>query len=87
MNDNQMVRSVYLKKSVDWQHEREFRWLLFNETAEPVFVSIRNSIKAVVLGWKFPQNQVSQAKMYCAELGCECWAIEYHHPKFELMDL
>ena len=87
MNDNFMLHSVYLKKSVDWMHEREFRWLLFNEAGEPVFVSIQGSIKAVVLGWKFPENQVSQAKMYCDKLGCECWAIEYWHSNFELTSL
>jgi hypothetical protein len=81
---NEMLRSIYFKKSVDWKHENEYRWLLFSESKETTYVSIENAVEAVVLGCKFPPNQFSQAKNYCKDLGCSCYLLEYQHPRYQL---
>ncbi len=85
MNENSMLRSTYFKKSIDWKEECEYRWLLFERTEKPVFVSIEKSIEVVVLGSQFPQNQVSQVKAYCREIGSRCFCLEYRHPKYQLL--
>lgn len=84
INENEMLRSIYFKKSIDWIHENEFRWLFFSESKETIYVSIENSVKAVVLGCEFPPNQFSQAKAYCEYLGCSCYVLKYQHPQYQL---
>ena len=87
MNDNKMLRSIYFKKSIDWKEECEYRWLLFARTEKPIYVSIENSIKAVVLGSRFPLNQWSQVKDYCREIGSSCFWLEYRHPEYQLLPI
>ena len=84
MNRNRMLKSIYFKKSIDWKEECEYRWLLFDSTEKPIYVSIENSIKAVVLGSKFPANQFSQVKAYCQELGIPYYLLIYRHPQYKL---
>ena len=84
INQNAMLQSIYFKKSIDWRDESEYRWLIFAQTEKPIYVSIENSIKAVVLGSQFPLNQVSQAKDYCREIDSSCYQLEYRHPKYQL---
>lgn len=87
INDNQMLDSIFFKKSSDWSGEAEFRWLLFKESSNEIFVPIQGAIQAVVLGWKFPANQVSQAKAYCRSLNCPCFKLSYQHPKYSLNNI
>jgi Protein of unknown function (DUF2971) len=87
INDNEMLQSIYFKKSIDWEHENEYRWLLYSESKEPICVPIVDAVKAVVLGCKFPQNQRSQAQMYCKDLGCPCYILEYQHPRYHLQQI
>ena len=87
LNKNSMLRSIYFKKSIDWRDEGEYRWLLFARTEKPVYVSIENSIKTVVLGSRFPPNQVSQVKAYCREIGSPCFWLQYLHPEYQLVPI
>lgn len=83
ISKNYYLHSLYLKKSEDWRDENEYRWLLYHASTDPVFVDISSSIKAVVLGTRFPLNQYKQVKPYCASLGCDCYQLRYNHPKYE----
>jgi hypothetical protein len=87
INANQMLTSQYFKKSIDWAGEKEFRWLMYSESKQDTLVSIQGSIKAVVLGWKFPPDRFSEVKDYCADLGCSCFILDYQHPTYKLMQL
>jgi len=91
INANQMLKSQYFKKSIDWVGEKEFRWLMYSESKQDTLVSIKSSIKssikAVVLGWKFPSERFSEVKDYCADLGCSCFILDYQHPTYELVRL
>ena len=82
IDKNRMLKSIFFKKSIDWVGEQERRWLVFHEEKNEIFISIKSSIKAVVLGSEFPINQISQAKMYCKDLGCPCFMLGYHHPEY-----
>lgn len=84
INENRMLKSIFFKKSIDWIGEQERRWLVFHEDKKEILISIKSSIKAVVLGSEFPINQISQAKMYCKGLGCPCYMLDYQHPQYTL---
>ncbi len=85
MNENSMLRSIFFKKSIDWKEECEYRWLLFGQTEKPIYVSIEDSIEAVVLGSQFPLNQWSQVRAYCQQIGSPCFRLLYWHPKYQLL--
>lgn len=82
INANYMLKSIYFKKGSDWVEENEYRWLLYSESFEPYFVDISDAIQAVVLGSRFPLNQVPQAKTYCKALACDCYQLNYEYPKY-----
>ena len=88
MNENGILKNVYFRKGIDWDKENEYRWLLFSESKEPIYVSIEGVVEYVVLGWQFPPNQFSQAKKYCSALGsCPCYCLTYNHPKYSIETL
>ena len=87
INENEMLKSVFFKKNIDWIGEQERRWLIFHEDKKEIFMSIKSSIKAVVLGSEFPDNQISQATMYCNDLGSPCYMLDYQHPQYTLNEV
>lgn len=87
INSNKMLKSLYFKKGIDWAGEKEFRWLMYSESKQDTLVSIQSSIKAVVLGWKFPTERFSEVKGYCADLGCSCFILDYQYPTYTLTQL
>ncbi len=87
IKENDMTKSILFKKDKDWENESEYRWLVYSEKEEDIFIPIEKSIKAVVLGANFPTNQISQAQSYCKDLRCACYLLEYRHPKYELKKL
>jgi hypothetical protein len=46
---------LYFQKSIDWRDEQEFRWVARGKTNEPLFVSIANSLQAIIVGQRFPE--------------------------------
>ncbi len=87
LNSNQMLHSVYFKKSIDWEDECEYRWLLFSESGKPVLVSIDDCVEAVVLGCNFPEKKVPDTIAYCNILACQCYKLDYLHPKYKISPL
>ena len=85
INQNRMLHSIYMKKSIDWRDECEFRWLVYNELTEPLVVSIGQTVEAVVLGCKFPTERFNEAKKYSERLSSPCYVLDYQHPKYQLM--
>ena len=81
LNYNRMMHSIYFKKSIDWKDECEFRWLVFSEKCEPIFISIEDCIEAVVLGVEFPYDKFEEAKRYCNILNIPCSVMSYDHPR------
>jgi hypothetical protein len=47
-------RTYFFTKAEDWSSEIEWRWVLRGADSEPEYVSIRDSLKAIVLGEDFP---------------------------------
>ena len=84
MNENFKLKFLYFRKSKNWKDESEYRWLLFDPTEDRIFVPIENSIKAVVLGHRFPPCRIDDVKAYCKELCCPCYRLYYQHPQYKL---
>lgn len=87
INKGSMLDSIFFKKSKDWEGEEEYRWLIYSKNKGDIYIPIKKSVEAVVLGWKFPSNQFSQVKAYCENLECHCYVLDYQHPKYEFVRL
>ncbi|WP_394165529.1 DUF2971 domain-containing protein [Neptunomonas phycophila] len=87
INENFMLNSVYFKKDIDWENESEIRWLLYSNSENDTLVEIDNSIKAVVLGYKFDNEKIEVVKEYCRILACECYKISYEYQNYDLVKL
>ena len=42
-------------KNQDWKNENEYRYLIFNDNNNDIFVSIENSIEGIIFGYNFPK--------------------------------
>jgi hypothetical protein len=47
--------SYFFTKAEDWSSEIEWRWVLCGQDSEPEHVSIKHSLRAIILGVDFPQ--------------------------------
>lgn len=86
INHNKMLRSIYFKKGYDWQEEYEYRWLLYSERTEKILVNVPEAIHTVVLGNEFPESKYEEVKSYCENLDCKCFALNYRHPAYNLIE-
>lgn len=59
--DHQLAHynELYFHKSKDWSAEFEYRWVLFDGSAEDLYVDIRHCLKAVIFGEALPPDQVA----------------------------
>lgn len=85
INQNSMLKSIYFKKGIDWENESEYRWIYYSERKN-IFVDIKNSIHSVVLGNRFPRDSWERAKNLCKELKCNCYMLDYQHPRYKLIE-
>lgn len=84
LNSNS-IESIYFKKGKDWKNENEYRWIYYSERDE-IFVDIKSSIHSVVLGYKFPRDSWERAIKLCKELNCNCYKLDYQHPRYKLIE-
>lgn len=62
---------LFFLKSDDWTTEYEFRGLLTSAEDEYAFAEYGTSLRAVVLGEKFPEWQIAGAKQVCDAINVE----------------
>jgi hypothetical protein len=72
LSANDMLRSIYFKKSIDWQGEDEYRLLIYSERDGDELISIDGVVGFVVLGQDFPEDRVEEARELCRTLQCPC---------------
>ncbi len=87
LSDNEMLRSIYFKKSIDWKAEDEYRLLLYSERDGEELVPIKGVAKFVILGQRFPRDHIDVALRFCRELGCKCYQMIYQHPNYSVQEL
>ena len=57
----------FFNKSLDWEHEDEFRWIIRGTTNDPLFVNISDSLRAILLGVDFPRTRLLEVHEYCSQ--------------------
>ncbi|MHC1740101.1 MAG: DUF2971 domain-containing protein [Anaerolineaceae bacterium] len=61
-------KEFFLKKTMDWKSEHEFRWLIHDNKGEPIYIPILGAIKGVIVGPDFPKVYEPTIIMLCKEL-------------------
>ena len=61
-------RELFFKKAVDWQTEAEFRIVLRTDHSEPVYVSIGQALRYVVLGARVPAVYIPALSQLCSPI-------------------
>ena len=57
---SQYYGAFFLRKLRDWETEREYRWIIGPSQCDYAFVSIENSLSAILVGIDFPRKRVSE---------------------------
>ena len=50
------LRQLFLQKLKDWSNEAEYRWIYFDNNPEPLYISFEDALKAIVIGYRVPEN-------------------------------
>ena len=50
VNKNFSLQHRLFNKDIDWEHENEYRWLVFSEILENICIDYNDALKAIVLG-------------------------------------
>lgn len=87
LNQNENLTSIFFKKSIDWKDECEHRWLAYHPSENDLFINLTGLINGVVLGIEFPKNQYSQARLYCKKSEIPLYALNYQHPKYQILKI
>jgi hypothetical protein len=87
LNQNENLTSIFFKKSIDWKDECEHRWLAYHPSENDLFINLTGLINGVVLGIEFPKNQFSQARLYCKKSKIPLYALNYQHPKYQILKI
>lgn len=78
---DQWYQHLYFCKALDWSTEEESRWVLLSDSNQPEFVSIEESLHAVVLGVDFPEGERSKVEKLCEKLKIHVGWIVWDHRK------
>ena len=62
-------RELFFTKDVDWETEREYRWVVVNETPLPVFVDVSDCIRLIVLGESFSAARLPSVRHATKAMG------------------
>lgn len=87
INHNDMLRSIYFKKAMDWSDECEYRWLVYSNKSGDMLIDVKKAIHSVVLGCNFPAEKYDEVRGYCRNLKCDCYALNYCHPRYDLIKM
>jgi Protein of unknown function (DUF2971) len=73
----QNVGPLFLLKLIDWQSEHEFRFVELADGNEYTYVDFGDTLRAVVLGDRFPGWQIYGAIEMCRPLDAELWQMAW----------
>lgn len=65
--------SLFFTKLLDWQGEQEFRFTLFAPPKTELFLDFAETLQAVIVGEKFPYDQVDNARAAAEAAGAKLW--------------
>jgi hypothetical protein len=64
----QSVWPLFFEKMADWRDEREFRWLVFDNTGDDVFVDISDSLEAIMYGQRTRKSDIVRIMQATSDL-------------------
>jgi hypothetical protein len=73
----QHYMSRFLIKTIDWESEYEYRWLVHSTTKKPEYVSIDGAIKSVIVGSDFPRVYEESLISLCKGLNIPAGQIKW----------
>ena len=56
----------FFQKNKDWENESEFRWIVRGDTNDPIFINIKSSLRAILVGSFFPEERLEELHTYCS---------------------
>ena len=65
-------QALFLRKLTDWSHEREYRWILFDDTDDPRDIPFADALKAIVIGHGVPKELERQFYKHCIRHESAC---------------
>jgi Protein of unknown function (DUF2971) len=71
--------ALLFTKLADWQGEWEYRFVVLGKGDDYVYCSIGNSLRAVILGHRFPPWQGESARKLCEEHGLALYRVHWEH--------
>lgn len=67
----QKHRSLFFEKLIDWESEREYRFVTTAPPSEPLYASFDDALLAVIVGEKFPDWQRPSAIEACRQVNAD----------------
>ena len=62
---------LFFRKLLDWQTEQEYRYVVMGDESGRMFVDYADTLRAVIVGARFPEWQVAGAAKVCQDAGVE----------------
>ena len=68
------VRTLFFEKMTDWRDESEYRWVMFSDRDEDVFIEFKDSLAGIMFGDNTPAEDIDAILRFTDELGISCMA-------------
>lgn len=82
INHNHLLESYFFTKSLCWEHEKEYRWLIFTESPDDISIVYGDALHGVVLG----SNTDISCLNYCRSLNIEnIYQVIFQDNQFKLI--
>src|SRR6266851_891821 len=60
-------KELFFQKAIDWSHEAEYRYLLWDRERDAHIFSFGSTLKGLVLGPSLPEGKLHELKRYCRQ--------------------
>lgn len=61
-------KDCFLRKTIDWKSEHEYRWLIHDKKNDPIYIPTIGAIKGVIVGPDFPKVYETTLAILCKEM-------------------
>jgi Protein of unknown function (DUF2971) len=75
----QHYRDLFLLKTLDWESEHEYRYVAHKPDDDYLYIPFSDSLKAVIVGARFPAWQASGALKSCELVGATAYRLKWLH--------
>lgn len=57
-------QKLFFIKERDWEHEREYRWIIAGSDSDYLYIDVRKSLVGILLGDRFPKEHCAAVREY-----------------------